>query len=594
MISLKLFTASRQLQLFAMMAISTVIMGVVWILYNQVSLKEEAEHMYTVQADMIGSTTKAALMFGDQKMAKQLLSNLHITRDINSIQLFSANGKNIVSYPEGAPHISDDQLKLIKQSGIKFEHNQLKLYRTIFHKQEPVGSIYVEFNLQDLYSHQTTDVINILFIMLATLFFSSLITLHLQRRLTASEKRLRMAIQRAEAANRAKSDFLSTMSHELRTPIHGIIGLHKIIATQSDSLSTEQKENLELAQQSAESLSSLVNDILDITKIEAGKMEVTKKSFDLQACVCSAFVPFRPLALEKGITLSLHLESVPKKIIGDESRLRQILLNLVGNAMKFTHQGEVAVRVFEKEGHLKFTVRDTGIGISATDLKHIFEPFVQISMADTSSQKGTGLGTSIAKRFVELMGGHIKAESIPGQGSRFIFEIPYETTDSEIISYVGNSNDTLFAMTKSVTSSHDVESVHSTLRVLLAEDDPIGQRIAHKQLTNAGMSVEIVENGEDAWQAIQTNSYDLLLTDIRMPGLDGIELTRRIRALERDIDRPRMFIIGLSAHALEEVANECIEAGMDDFMSKPANPETILTTILATTKHSNRGDVTEQ
>jgi PAS domain S-box-containing protein len=398
-----------------------------------------------------------------------------------------------------------------------------------------------------------------------------------KRELQTSEQNLRLAIKQAEAASHAKSDFLSVMSHELRTPLHGIIGLQKLISAGAEHLSSEQQENLMLAQQSAKSLRALVDDILDLAKIESGNMELVKEPFELKSCIYDALVPFVLSAREKEIVITLHMEEAPKTIIGDESRLRQVLLNLVGNAVKFTAHGEVSVHVIEKGGRLHLSIEDTGIGISKADLKHIFEPFIQAADSTRLGHTGTGLGTSIVKRFVELMKGNIEASSELGKGSCFHFTIPCHPVGSETINCHNNSANGLFITVPDLKKEKG--ELVPRLRVLLAEDDPIGQRIASKQLSKAGMKVDVASNGESAWEKVQNQSYDLLLTDIRMPGMNGITLTKKIRALEKHSDKPRLPIIGLSAHALEDVAKECLEAGMDHFMTKPVDLETILSTI---------------
>jgi signal transduction histidine kinase/CheY-like chemotaxis protein len=400
----------------------------------------------------------------------------------------------------------------------------------------------------------------------------------LYRELMQSEGNLRQAIKQAEAASHAKSDFLSVMSHELRTPLHGIIGLQKLIGADMKQLGSEQQENLMLAQQSAKSLQALVNDILDLAKIESGNMELVKNQFELRNCICDALVPFILAAREKEVTLSLHLEETPKTIIGDESRLRQVLLNLAGNAVKFTEHGEVSIHVTRKEKQLHFSIKDTGVGISKKDLEHIFEPFVQLMEMNQAQQPGTGLGTSIVKSFVELMEGSIEASSEPGKGSCFYFTIPCHPVGNETMNFHSSSVEELFIST-SDTKDEAIEPAPA-LRVLLAEDDPIGQRIASRQLSKAGMKVDVASNGEAAWEKLQSKSYDLLLTDVRMPGINGIKLTEKIRAMEKHSNKPRLLIIGLSAHALEDVANECLKAGMDHFMTKPVDPETILSTII--------------
>ena len=399
----------------------------------------------------------------------------------------------------------------------------------------------------------------------------------LYRELTQSDKNLRKAIKQAEAASHAKSEFLSVMSHELRTPLHGIIGLQNLISADADQLSSEQQENLMLAQQSAKSLRALVNDILDLAKIESGNMEIIKNKFDLRSCIYDALVPFILAAREKGIVITLHIEETPRIIIGDESRLRQVLLNLIGNAVKFTNQGEVSVHVGRVEEHLRFLVKDTGIGISNANLEHVFEPFMQVTDSMRLEHTGTGLGTSIVKRFVELMEGSIEASSELGQGSCFSFTIPCHPVGDETINCHNNSAEELFISTPQ--QKKEKSEPVSGLRVLLAEDDPIGQRIASKQLSKAGMQVDVVGNGESAWEKAQSQSYDLLLTDIRMPGMNGIKLTEKIRAMEKQSNKSRLPIIGLSAHALEDVAKECLKAGMDHFMTKPVDPETILRVV---------------
>jgi len=391
-------------------------------------------------------------------------------------------------------------------------------------------------------------------------------------------KKLQRAIKKAEAASNAKSEFLSLMSHEMRTPLHGIIGLQNLIGTDAEQLSREQQENLILAQQSAKSLQVLVNDVLDLAKVESGNMELVEEPFELKNCICDAIVPFVLSAREKKIVITLHIEEAPKSIIGDELRLRQVLLNLIGNSVKFTDQGEITVHVIRKESQLHFSIKDTGVGISKTDLETIFEPFKQGRHSARLTQTGTGLGTSIVKRFIDLMRGKIEVSSELGKGSCFLFTVPCNSVGSETINIHKSSSDGIFITAPNLKEEKDEQ--RPGLRVLLAEDDPIAQRIVFKQLSKAGMQVDITVNGESAWKKVQDQTYDLLLTDIRMPGMDGIELTKKIRMLETHANKPRLLIIGLSAHALEDVVSECLEAGMDHFMTKPVDPEAIQTTVI--------------
>ncbi|MCF7821210.1 MAG: response regulator [Mariprofundaceae bacterium] len=582
----------RQLQLFIILAVGFAVltMGTIWLVYSQLSHEKHVKESYTIQADMIGSATKAAMMFADKKLALKLLKNLKRNPNITVIRLFTADEKLLLSFPDSNAPIGATIKGLSLYQNTIIENEHLKISRTVFHNQLPVGFIQIESDLAELKMLNRVDITTILLVMLGTLIFSFLIAQRLQRKLTASENMLRLAIKQAEDASDAKSEFLSTMSHELRTPLHGIIGLQELIAQDSEQLSQEQKDNLTLAQQSAKSLQALVNDILDLSKIEAGSMDILNNEFKLTHCICSALIPFVALAREKKITLSLCMENVPKTINSAESQLRQVLLNLIGNAVKFTHHGNVALYVTEKNGYLQFSIRDTGIGISREDLKQIFDPFVQVSRPAHLQQSGTGLGTSIAKRFVELMEGEIQAESELGKGSNFTFRIPCHAVGTKTISTTIDSTMDLYKATHTPAVKNPPTVQQSASRVLLAEDDPIGQRIAVKLLTKAGFSVDVAETGNIAWQKARHEKYDLILTDVRMPGIDGIELTKRIRQMERKNSQPAVMIIGLSAHALEEVATECIKAGMNRFMTKPVNPETILTAVLAGINIDNNSD----
>ncbi len=573
--------SSRRLQqlITISFSIAFIIIALIWMAYDRVTLEKQAEHMYSKQADMIGMAIKPALMFSDKKLAQTLITQFKDNRsDISKLQILNIEGEILAASPQ-----VDMSLALQHQAQESlYKDNHLELNRTIFHKGLPVGMIYIEFDLGELIEHKDADIINILLIMIGILLSSLLVVRKLQRKLADSETKLHQALMQAEQANHAKSEFLSTISHELRTPIHGIIGLQKLMSEEIDQLSSEQRENLMLAQQSAKSLRALVNDVLDLAKIESGKMDLVSKKFNLKQCVCDAMIPFRVLAIEKGVVLSLHIDYAPKEILGDESRLRQILLNLVGNAVKFTEKGEISIHIKEEGGQLYFAVKDSGIGISDEDLKHIFESFVQGSTNHQAQYVGTGLGTNIVKRFVELMKGQIQVESTLGKGSYFSFNIPSYPVGSETV-HCDIDSSTCLELSEALAHKVAVtarEESSASLRILLAEDDFIAQRIVIKRFSKVGIHVDVVDNGEDALSKVQNNSYDLLMTDIGMPKLDGLVLTQKIRAMEQNLNRSRLTIIGLSAHALEEVVQECLDAGMDYFMSKPIDPEEILSTIL--------------
>jgi len=395
----------------------------------------------------------------------------------------------------------------------------------------------------------------------------------------ASTENLLKAKQEAEAASYAKSEFLSVMSHELRTPLHGIIGLQELIAGDSDHLTSEQLEHLTLAQQAARSLSDLVNDILNLSKVESGTIQLNHKEFSLKTLLLDAIAPFIIACRNKRLPLQLHLEDTPEFIVGDEIRLRQILINIIGNAVKFTQHGHISIHIKVIGDHLSFTIKDTGVGISPDMLKHIFEPFHQEAQLMQSEHTGTGLGTTIAKRFVELMGGHIHVHSELGTGSCFTFHIPFEAGKGNNIHWQVDGRQITNKLSPSPQANNKLGASTQRIHILLAEDDPIGQRIAAKRLRRMGMLVDIAEDGFTAWVKSQTGEHDLLLTDIRMPKMDGIELTRRIRQYELEHKKLRLPIVGLSAHALAEVEQECCEAGMDAFMVKPIDPDSVLAKV---------------
>jgi len=393
------------------------------------------------------------------------------------------------------------------------------------------------------------------------------------------EDKLIQAKQTAEHASQAKSEFLSIMSHELRTPLHGVIGLLDMMR---GGLHPEQKQDFEMVHQSARSLQTLVSDILDLSKVEAGKLVLDQKPFDIKSCICDVLRTFTVEVSRKDLALSAKLVDVPKVMVGDVVRVRQILINLVSNAVKFTDAGlvhiDVTCETIEAKQQLRIRISDTGYGISSKDLLTIFEPFKQADSLIHRAHGGTGLGTTIAKQLVEDMGGSIAVESQLGKGSVFSFCLPCAASDEVYHCSLNASEMDALPTTEHEVVSQDITENAGNWHILLAEDDHISQRVAMKRLKKAGLDADLAKDGIEAWKMFLKHDYDLILMDLRMPGMDGLSVTQKIRTYESITDH-YTYIIGLSAHALEDMQQECLDAGMDMFLTKPIEPESIISHV---------------
>lgn len=609
-------------------AVAVVITAVVGLLFLTVlvlisfnNAVDEANERAKSISDLLAFNLQAPLAFSDVDSADQILESLQLLSDIRGAIVYDNEGALFSEWGEPALRSETSFLFIPVQSVVSSE---------VLIANETLGTITLSFSLRPIHVEHGYISVAALALWIIGLFIAIWLSRSLNKRVTEPLNELDLFITRAaknesfgervtyeqndelghviaafnnllsrvedrdnrlseiiaeltkardaaEASARAKTSFLANMSHEVRTPMNGIVGLIDLVKL--EGLNSRQEAWVASMGKSADALLTIIDDILDFTRIEAGKLEIRPSVFELEPCISSVKAVFTDQIKRQGIDLNIEItKNVPAFIAADQGRLRQILLNLVGNAFKFTDEGhiKIMVKAAGDQSSVRFEVIDTGIGIAEEQHDVVFSRFQQLESGLTRRFGGAGLGLSICSQLVSLMDGQIGFDSTPNKGSRFWFEIPVQAMSrKEIEDLTSNSE----ANTSALTGPSFTEENHETgLSVLVAEDSEVNQFIVSELLKKLGIEAAVVSDGQQAVEAAAETVFDLILMDISMPVKDGLEATKNILSNAAATDW-QPYIVGLSAHAMVGDRERAMSTGMQDYLTKPISLEALATAV---------------